>query len=240
MTTRAQLQSKSIEELKQIAEAVGVEADGLQKSKLISALMEAGGVSEDESAHPDVELPRATPRAERPDGDSTDSDSSDGSGPRQDGGGQRRERNRNRNRRREDEIPEGDLEVREGLLDILPEGYGFLRVTGYCRATKTSTSRPTRCASSVCARATSSPARSGRRAPRRSSRRRPHRQGQRDGPRRGDEPAQVREPHAAVPRSAASSRGRGQAEQHPHPDRRPDRPDRQGPARSDRLPAEGG
>jgi transcription termination factor Rho len=131
MTTRAQLQSKSIEELKQIAEAVGVEADGLQKSKLISALMEAGGVSEDESAHPDVELPRATPRAERPDGDSTDSDSSDGSGPRQDGGGQRRERNRNRNRRREDEIPEGDLEVREGLLDILPEGYGFLRVNGY-------------------------------------------------------------------------------------------------------------
>jgi transcription termination factor Rho len=131
MTTRAQLQSKSIEELKQIAEAVGVEADGLQKSKLISALMEAGGVSEDESAHPDVELPRATPRAERPDGDSADSDSSDGSGPRQDGGGQRRERNRNRNRRREDEIPEGDLEVREGLLDILPEGYGFLRVNGY-------------------------------------------------------------------------------------------------------------
>ena len=33
---------------------------------------------------------------------------------------------------RDDEfIPEEDLEVREGLLDILPEGYGFLRVTGY-------------------------------------------------------------------------------------------------------------
>ncbi|MEX0756459.1 MAG: transcription termination factor Rho, partial [Acidimicrobiia bacterium] len=28
-------------------------------------------------------------------------------------------------------VPEGDQEVREGLLDILPEGYGFLRVTGY-------------------------------------------------------------------------------------------------------------
>jgi transcription termination factor Rho len=26
---------------------------------------------------------------------------------------------------------EADLEVREGILDILPEGYGFLRVTGY-------------------------------------------------------------------------------------------------------------
>jgi transcription termination factor Rho len=30
-----------------------------------------------------------------------------------------------------EQIPEGDLEVREGFLDILPEGYGFLRVTGY-------------------------------------------------------------------------------------------------------------
>jgi transcription termination factor Rho len=28
-------------------------------------------------------------------------------------------------------IPEGDLEVRQGYLDVLPEGYGFLRVTGY-------------------------------------------------------------------------------------------------------------
>jgi transcription termination factor Rho len=47
------------------------------------------------------------------------------------GGQRRRDRGRNRDRRREDEIPEGDLEIREGLLDILPEGYGFLRVTGY-------------------------------------------------------------------------------------------------------------
>ena len=52
--------------------------------------------------------------------------------------------NRNRNRRRrgggggrEDEyIPEEELETREGLLDILPEGYGFLRVTGYLSGDK--------------------------------------------------------------------------------------------------------
>ena len=38
---------------------------------------------------------------------------------------------------REDEyIPEEDLETREGLLDILPEGYGFLRVTGYLSGDK--------------------------------------------------------------------------------------------------------
>ena len=47
MSTRAQLQTKSIAELRQIAEAVGVETDGLQKSKLISALMAAGGVTDD-------------------------------------------------------------------------------------------------------------------------------------------------------------------------------------------------
>ena len=28
-------------------------------------------------------------------------------------------------------VPEGDLETREGYLDILPEGYGFLRTDGY-------------------------------------------------------------------------------------------------------------
>jgi transcription termination factor Rho len=49
---------------------------------------------------------------------------------------------RNRNRRRrgggrdEEFIPEEDLETREGLLDILPEGYGFLRVTGYLAGEK--------------------------------------------------------------------------------------------------------
>ena len=32
---------------------------------------------------------------------------------------------------REPQIPEGELEIRQGILDILPEGYGFLRVTSY-------------------------------------------------------------------------------------------------------------
>jgi transcription termination factor Rho len=129
MTTRAQLQSKSIEELKQIAEAAGVEVDGLQKSKLISALMDSGEIEEAEVDTPTgVDLPRAMPRTERP-----EEDEESGEEPRYDnfGGQRRRDRGRNRDRRREDEIPEGDLEIREGLLDILPEGYGFLRVTGY-------------------------------------------------------------------------------------------------------------
>ena len=68
--------------------------------------------------------------------------------PRPDDGGSQREQHqgdgqhqsdaqRNRRRRRrssgggQPQIPEGELEQREGILDILPEGYGFLRVTGY-------------------------------------------------------------------------------------------------------------
>ena len=133
MTTRAQLQSKSIDELRQIAESASLETEGLQKSKLITALMQTGHVIE-ASPETDVDLPKATPRAEKP---------ADDAAPSQDGqrerrnqrDGQRdgqRNRNRNRNRRREEEhIPESELEVREGIIDILPEGYGFLRVTGY-------------------------------------------------------------------------------------------------------------
>ncbi len=46
--------------------------------------------------------------------------------------GQARKRRRRRpGGQSEQQIPEGELEVRQGILDILPEGYGFLRVTGY-------------------------------------------------------------------------------------------------------------
>jgi len=152
MTTRAQLQSKSIDELRQIADAVGIETDGLQKSKLISALVDAGQVA-DPSPDEEVDLPQATPRTERvgQDGEAaSDQESGDEPRPESRQGGrpdyddQRQGGNRNRNRRRrgggggrEDEyIPEEDLETREGLLDILPEGYGFLRVTGYLSGDK--------------------------------------------------------------------------------------------------------
>ncbi len=188
MSTRAQLQTKSITELRQIAEAVGVETDGLQKSRLISALMAAGGVADDGEEASMVDLPTATSRSEEsrsgdfsstkraperkndPDrgddigsSDSSDqpgegegsgnaddgmsigdtSDSSEG-GPddRDDFRGNRRRRRRGRGggpagrEPREyqgsyEPVPEGDLETREGLLDILPEGYGFLRTDGY-------------------------------------------------------------------------------------------------------------
>ncbi|TDI51461.1 MAG: transcription termination factor Rho [Acidobacteria bacterium] len=151
MTTRAQLQSKSIDELREIAQAAELETDGLQKSKLITALMNAGHVVEDTPSEV-VDLPRATPRTERPAADESAAGAAprdgggqrkrdgqggqrdgqgDGQGGQRDGQGDQGQRRRNRRRRDEEQIPEGDLEIREGLLDILPEGYGFLRVTGY-------------------------------------------------------------------------------------------------------------
>jgi transcription termination factor Rho len=191
MTTRAQLQSKSIGELREIAKAAGIQADGLQKAKIISALYEAGEAIESKSTDVDIELPAATPRTDdsttdsdeksdanggggksgtqdgtdaesRADdgddsskdsdgGESDDSnaDSDDRSDARQsradndrndgDGGGNR---NRRKRRRRgggqgnQPDIPEEEMEVREGLLDILPEGYGFLRCTGYLSGDK--------------------------------------------------------------------------------------------------------
>ncbi len=142
MTTRAQLQSKSIDELREIAEAAGVEADGLQKSKLISALMNADEVEITEAKPTEtVDLPKATPRQDKSDrsGESqpkseSGQKSSEDDGDGNQGGGQR---NRKRSRRRDDDdVQDGDLEVREGLLDILPEGYGFLRVTGYTSGEK--------------------------------------------------------------------------------------------------------
>ncbi len=55
------------------------------------------------------------------------------------GGGGRNRRGKNRKRKgggnRQDQDTSG-LEVREGVLDLLPEGYGFLRTTGYLSGTK--------------------------------------------------------------------------------------------------------
>ena len=131
MTTRAQLQGKSIDELREVASAAGIETDGLQKSKLIAALVDAGEFAET-TATEEVDLPRAMPRNDRsetPPGSEFDDDAGDNRGDNNYQGGNR-QRNRRRRDNNEERIPEDQLEVREGILDILPEGYGFLRVTG--------------------------------------------------------------------------------------------------------------
>ena len=199
MTTRSELQAKTINDLRDIATAVDIEPDGLQKAKLIDAIMGADGfdgaagglpvdlpgtmtkpVKRSDSATEDSETvtdliasDRASEDASEEDSGSTtetsgtelDTSSSSVNGQAdekrskdgesggqsrdqaRDQGGERedgnRNRGRNRNRRgrggggsREHRVPDGPLEEREGILDILPEGYGFLRCDGYLPSDK--------------------------------------------------------------------------------------------------------
>ncbi len=127
MTTRTELQGKSLDDLREIAGSVGVETDGLQKAKLIAAILtETGGA--DEPAPVDLPTVEKKGTKNSKDGDAgrTRNGGSGGSG----GSGSNRRKRRGRNEPRE-QVDESELEEREGLLDILPEGYGFLRTTGY-------------------------------------------------------------------------------------------------------------
>ncbi|MEN8040187.1 MAG: transcription termination factor Rho [Actinomycetota bacterium] len=130
-TPRAKLQEFKLPDLRELATSVDVEHDGLQKSKLIAAILDSEKF--DPSTLPEDAPTEVVAEAKpKKDGDRDDSQQSrDGSrDDRQGGRSRNRSRNRNRNRNREP-IDESTLEVREGILDILPEGYGFLRVTGY-------------------------------------------------------------------------------------------------------------
>ncbi len=193
MTTRSELQAKTIKDLREIAGAVGIETDGLQKAKLIDAIMGADGFDGAAGAPP-VDLPDTvtkTPKSSEngaedsetaPDLTASDDESEtasevdagaasetsdadeasdqadempskdggsggqskgnrdrDGGGDREGGGNRNRNRNRNRRGRggnREQQVPDGPLEERQGILDILPEGYGFLRCDGYLPSEK--------------------------------------------------------------------------------------------------------
>jgi transcription termination factor Rho len=161
MTSRSELQGKPIKDLREIAASVGVESNGLQKAKLIEAILNSAEFVVSDEPTP-IELPASVPatspdtdetqdRSEDtapdvaviPDGDDLERTSPEGADEPQQGDRQDRPRsqddgsNRNRRRRRRgggaqhEQIPEGELEERQGILDILPEGYGFLRVTGY-------------------------------------------------------------------------------------------------------------
>jgi len=155
MTSRAMLQEKSLDELRVIAASLGVpDYENLQKSKLIAAIVGSDGF--EASAEPgEIELPaieevrptdgevRPAPEAGRPraegEEEGEEAEPAEGEEPGEDrweGGSRKRRRRRGGSsggggERREPFYDEADLEVREGILDILPESYGFLRVTGY-------------------------------------------------------------------------------------------------------------
>ena len=103
MSARTQLQSKQVADLRSIAESMGIEHKGLQKAKLIDLLVEHGDEILD------------TPQEEEAASVITKS-SKDDDAPAVVSSG-------------DSAIKKG--EEREGILDTLPEGYGFLRCNGY-------------------------------------------------------------------------------------------------------------
>jgi len=144
-TTRARLQELGLDELREMAGSIDVEHNGLQKTKLITAII--GSEKFDEQMLP--ELPPEPEIAEitqtdagdhaKRNGDESSGDKEGDSnrerprndGQSRDGQGDGRNRRRRNKRRQSEPIDESQLEVRAGILDILPEGYGFLRCDGY-------------------------------------------------------------------------------------------------------------
>lgn len=102
MSARTQLQSKPVADLRSIAESLGIEHKGLQKAKLIDLLVEH---SDDILETEETEVAEVISKS-----------SKDDDGPSVVSSG-------------DSEIKKGD--TRDGILDTLPEGYGFLRCNGY-------------------------------------------------------------------------------------------------------------
>ena len=162
MATRSELQAKSIKDLRSIAKAVGIPTAGVQKAKLIDAIMGAGAYDATDGVLP-IDLPEVVskdgsaksalksaakpartasngeaksppdsgpPAAKRPDkgkGGPAAPEHAHGSPSKK---AQQRPTGRRRGSR-PSPAPPRPQEVRTGTLDILPEGYGFLRCGGY-------------------------------------------------------------------------------------------------------------
>ena len=103
MSARTQLQSKPVADLRSIADSLGIEHKGLQKAKLIDLLVEHG----DEILETPQEEEAAAVISKSSKDDDAPAVVSSG----------------------DSAIKKG--EERDGILDTLPEGYGFLRCNGY-------------------------------------------------------------------------------------------------------------
>jgi transcription termination factor Rho len=136
------LEQKVLPELQEIASSLGVEGhQRMKKGELIEAIVaRANG---DQAARSEARTDAGTGERERPSrpertGGRPESDRE--RGPRGDGrpdrGDRRGRRGRGRDRERRG-IPEpteeelAEAPVQTGILDVLPEGYGFLRTAGY-------------------------------------------------------------------------------------------------------------
>jgi hypothetical protein len=138
-TTRARLQELGLDALREMAGSIDVEHDGLQKTKLITAII--GAEKFDEKMLPELppepEIAAVATTTEEADktadgDDKPESSRQNGDGRDRQGGGRQdrhdgqegggRNRRRRNKRRPQEPIDESELEVRMGILDILPEG----------------------------------------------------------------------------------------------------------------------
>ncbi len=144
--SRTRLLEIKLPELRAFAADLGVDGhDKLQKAKLIDAILESDGfdvakLPEASAAEPaEVKTqqrsksPRQSDNRNRGDNRNRDDNRNDGN---------RRSRGRGRGRgggnqgQENQPYDESELEDREGILDVLPEGFGFLRVSGYLASEK--------------------------------------------------------------------------------------------------------
>ncbi len=138
---RTTLAKKSLAELRAIAETLDLEGFQRMKKADLVALIVAAGTASDDTAQPDAGSADTDnqPVAVAVEDDNDEGDESQV--PARSEGRQRqrttesvtsREQANGRDARRSDSSDDSDdVEVRSGVLDLLPEGYGFLRVTGY-------------------------------------------------------------------------------------------------------------
>ena len=148
MNFRSELQAKTVRDLRSLARKAGVEANGLQKAKLIEAIMStvspeelgslmaslpgpAIAVAEDRTDLRQAEAPDGPPDWEEERGGPEEPPARRLERPERRPAREFREQDDRRRRPRPNQRPEVPLEEREGILDTLPEGYGFLRCTGY-------------------------------------------------------------------------------------------------------------
>src|SRR5438874_8960796 len=148
---KSELEAKNVAELQEIAGTLGVEGlKNLRKGQLIDAILQAAngnspsgqdaeqeaGAQGEANAGDNGGLATEV-RPEAPSQERRQQGGGDGQG--RPGGRQRlsrEERRRLRDERRQREMEEREREiaeapVRTGILDVLPEGYGFLRTSGY-------------------------------------------------------------------------------------------------------------
>ena len=184
-TTRARLQELGLDALRDMAGSIDVDHDGLQKTKLITAIVGSDKFDVKMLPEPPPEEAVASVKT-----DEAPAETSSDSEPRQNGDGRSRQGGRdnqgdrdnrgqdgNRNRRRrnkrgrpQDRSMNPSSRYAPGSSTFSPKAMGSCVVLATCHLTKTFTCLRIRFVSTSCARVTSAKARFVRPAPRRNSR----------------------------------------------------------------------